>query len=508
MCVQTIGQKLNRRSQQEGRRSGTRPIKNAARQQEKQQLVVARVQEIEISRPLLQSSLPDSDELDTQLFADFYETYLPATISPWRQITYLRAMAETVPGTKLLKLAKRTMGLAHVGALSHNERIRHESRIAYGRLLGMLNSSLRMAGTQKDVGSHVRGIVSTMALMTHVNDHVRQLSDDGKTDDCWVLHLETAQHLLTLQGPQHLDADQTLDRGLIRHICYNGFFLALAKRKAWTVHPAWLQIKSKGLAELLTVFGALPTLLERTDHALSTGGSVTQLLDHVSRLYIIANHAQGLFPQLQEPPSVGVTQAQRLRPNTEEVVVMASSSVFPKVYAPMSEVDANQFVCTAILSLVVQCTILRIWFLCPDTTMLVPSELQRKIEQNADQLARRLCKVILSFTQTDRVVPALIVRLCLTLAYHVFEQQKATAEMGWCHACLVANQARLDRVLHSNPHSLCKVGAVLPGIAEAGRYGDAFDPRAFTVRDDRDSGHDIIPDARCPAAIFGADKES
>ncbi|KAK4504764.1 hypothetical protein PRZ48_002726 [Zasmidium cellare] len=486
------------------RRNGTHPVHNVDNQDEKQQIMVASIRKAQMAKPLLQSTLPASDALDAQLFADFYETYLPANVFPWREITYLRIVAETVPETMLLKLAKRTMGLAHVGALSRNERIQQESRIAYGRLLGMLHASIRSSAAGKDAGSNIRGILSTMALMTHVNDHVRALSDDDETDDSWVLHLETAQHLLVLQGPRHLDADQSLDKGLIRHICYNSFFLAVAKRKAWRMNPSWLQMASKGLSELLKVFGGLPTILQNVDRALASGDSVTKLLDHVSRLFFIATHAQGLFPELQEPPSVGVIKAQRSRPKIEELKAMASSSVFPQLYSPMSEVAAQRLVCLTILVLVVQCTILRIWSLCPETIMLVPDEMRQNIEKDADRLARRLCKLVLSLTQPDRLVPALIVRLGLTLAYNVFEQQKADAEMGWCHDCLVANQARLDRLFRSNNHhTLCKVRAVIPGIAEAGRYGDVFDPRAFVVRDDRDTGEDIFQDRRCPVASRG-----
>jgi len=88
----------------------------------------------------------------------------------------------------------------------------------------------------------------------------------------------------------------------------------------------------------------------------------------------------------------------------------------------------------------------------------------------------------LTFTESDKLVSAFMLRLYLMLARNVFEQQGATPELGWCEACLVANKLRLQRIRSTCVPTLCKIEDIIPGTAEAGRYKSKFDAEAFIIR--------------------------
>lgn len=76
----------------------------------------------------------------------------------------------------------------------------------------------------------------------------------------------------------------------------------------------------------------------------------------------------------------------------------------------------------------------------------------------------------------------------LMLCRNVFEAQDRRPELGWCEACLIANQLRIRRIRASDAPTLCKVEDITPGIVEAGKYKSRFDPRAFIIRGGDESG--------------------
>ena len=76
----------------------------------------------------------------------------------------------------------------------------------------------------------------------------------------------------------------------------------------------------------------------------------------------------------------------------------------------------------------------------------------------------------------------------LMLARNVFEQLGRRPELGWCDACLIANQLRIRRIRESGEPTLCKVEDIMPGIVEAGKYKSRFDRRAFVIRGGEEGG--------------------
>ena len=172
----------------------------------------------------------------------------------------------------------------------------------------------------------------------------------------------------------------------------------------------------------------------------------------------------------------------------EEHSVILDSTAFQWLYEPDPENSVIRPLCIQIRSmllLITVCTVLRIWHFRPDIAGKAPSNVRADMEQNAYQLARQMCMLVRSFTQTDHYVHALTFRLCLSFARNVFEQQQSIAELGWCEACLLANQLRIDRLRASSPPTLCKIDLVIPGLAEAGRYGSSLDHQAIVVRSER-----------------------
>ena len=271
----------------------------------------------------------------------------------------------------------------------------------------------------------------------------------------------------------------------MRHTLMNGLSLAVAKRKAWAIDAAWLQrAESMSWAALVQGFHSLPGLLEETDAALSQRADMPTLQSIVTRLGQVRTNTTGLYPEVSNPVTLDTASMQSLDPTSEEHVIMADADAFPELFAPMSKdgsADAFKIVLSSFLSLILECTILRIWHFRPETTATVTADAHQEVQQEAYHLARTLCKVSLSFTQTEKLADALTLRFCLTLARNVFEQQDRRPEMGWCHACLIANQLRALRIRHNSPSTPCKVEEITCGIAEAARYKSRFNPQAFSV---------------------------
>ncbi|KAF4550982.1 Hypothetical protein D9617_15g043360 [Elsinoe fawcettii] len=435
------------------------------------------VVEIPSSMSLVRSSLPESDVLDTQMFALFYDTYLPADTPIWRQITYLRSVAEIVPYTALFKLAKRTLGLAHLAASTKNPRIEEESAISYSRLLNLLRASLQRSD-KEGKRTTLREILSTMALLTHMSDHA---GGPAHMSPAWVVHLDAARRLLDTKAFRRLDVEQPLDKGLVRHVASNSFYLALAKRQTWSTPQCFFDHESKGMTDLLRVFQGLPTMLEETDWALCIDDNLPTLKDLIRRLQLILEEARLLFPDVQNPRRMNNCPGETLDQGPEDEILTSCSSVFPGLFSPMSHLRTMRLTCLTTLVIMTQCTILRIWAMRPESTVLASDETRESIERDVRLQAVRLCKITPSLIRRDQVVAMQTLRLSIMLARNVFEQQTMIAELDWCNRCLDAVQAKMDRLGEHGIRTLCKIADVVPGMAEAGRYGSMFNYHAFTV---------------------------
>ncbi|KAK5707571.1 hypothetical protein LTR97_000108 [Elasticomyces elasticus] len=428
---------------------------------------------------LLTSAISHIDVDEVQMFADFFEKYMPASV--WRQVTYLGPVMELVPTTALLKRAKRTIGLTHLAAFSKDERLVREARISYGRLLGQLQFQLAFpVKTASD--EETRELAVSVALMTHLSD---PNGESTQTDDTWVVHMLGAQKLLSTYGPSRMYAAGPLNAGLLRHVLHNGFSLAVAKRRAWDVDTAWFQhMPSKGWTIYTTAFCKLPELLETIDIALAEHWETSELLELVDRLDDLERHGSDLFPEITKPETMDVSSICSLSADVEEHCVMTGSTAFPELFVPMSpdQPALHLFLIPTQLLLITACSKLRIWHFRPAVLAAVSEEEQKNAKQHVYELARDLCMSALSFTREGKLVHAQWLRLCLTLARNVFEQQSALAELGWCDGCLIANKLRLQRLRATCVPSLCKIEDIIPGMAETCRYKSKFDPKAFIIR--------------------------
>lgn len=134
--------------------------------------------------PLLYSRIPSADIDDVQLFANFFQRYVGKNADVFVQSSYLWAFTGYTPTTSLLKCAKRTVGLTHAATVSQDLRLVRESRISYGRLLGLLQFSLSFP-PKVVAASQNRELIAAIALLTHLSD------PSGKTGlggEDWVTH--------------------------------------------------------------------------------------------------------------------------------------------------------------------------------------------------------------------------------------------------------------------------------------------------------------------------------
>lgn len=343
------------------------------------------------------------------MFADFFENYYPPSLHVWRHITYLRSLVDLTPSTPVLERARRTIGLIHLASATQDTRLVREARVSYGRLLGMLQFTLTFPSKIRSA-QETRELVASIALLTHISDIP---GDDASRDDSWATHVQAAQALFTTYVPLSLPAADHLDHGLMRHTLMNGFFLALAKRKSWVVDPAWLvSIKSIGWTEMVRACHRLPGLLAETDELLASRADATSLVALVARLEDARAKARGLYLGAQKPTLVDASSCpQALCGEAEEHVVMAESTAFPELYAPLTGQgisEALRFCFKAMLQLIVECTILRIWHFRPKTLFVAPTIAWAVAEERAYVMARELCKIALSFTQSTKVRPLTI----------------------------------------------------------------------------------------------------
>jgi hypothetical protein len=438
---------------------------------------------VDAQKPLLWSALPDAAVVDDQLFSVFYETYLPGVASDWRQLCYLHSLVASSPTSDVLKRAKRTIGLAYLATRSRRTEIAHEAWVSYGRLLGILQFSLQLL-TSKIDPCQLRELVASIALTTHLSDAAA--TAEAGADEPWVTHLMGAQQLLSVRGPSSLNGTgNPLDKALIRHALMNGFWVALARRKTWVVNPAWFATPSAGWTDMVGAYYELPGLLEKTDITLRDESCTTGLINSVKRLSIMTLHGSELWKDVTLPPTQSVASLTHLTDAQEEHSVMSEAKAFPYLFVPQigqNMSKALQLLNKFLLLLITACTVLRIWHFRPSIALRSPPHVRAEVERSAGTLARNLCMLALSFTQMDELAHALSLRLCLAIARNVFEQQQAFAELGWCEACLVANQMRVERLKASSAPTLCKVEQVLPGLAEAGRYGSRLNPAATAIR--------------------------
>jgi len=216
-----------------------------------------------------------------------------------------------------------------------------------------------------------------------------------------------AQQILEAFAPVSAPGLDRLDFGLMRHTVMNGFFLALATRRPWNVEPAWfVGVKSQGWTRMVQAYHELPGLLTETDRSLAHRAGVGALIAIISRLRDIKTKVTNLYPITDIHASAETASMDALGMEAEEHVVMADSTTFPELYVPMianGAAQAMKLVYTTLLSLIIECTILRIWYFRPETLALWHSTALPEAEETAYRLARELCKLSLSWTQQDKV---------------------------------------------------------------------------------------------------------
>lgn len=225
-----------------------------------------------------------------------------------------------------------------------------------------------------------------------------------------LLSVWAAQLLFSTYAPVSLPGVDRLDHGIMRHTVMNGFFLALAKRKAWNIDPAWfIDVESKGWTKMIRVFHSLPTLLDETDRLLAQQAGVGALVAIVARLIDVKAEVSRNYPP-KTRPVISASAMDALGVEAEEHVVMADSTTFAELYAPTTKnagADAIESCFVAMLSLIIECTMLRIWHFRPETLAAASPTALSDAEQSAYSLARELCQLSLSWTQIDKVSPAL-----------------------------------------------------------------------------------------------------
>ena len=84
--------------------------------------------------------------------------------------------------------------------------------------------------------------------------------------------------------------------------------------------------------------------------------------------------------------------------------------------------------------------------------------------------AEELCKNVYNLSSLSSLAYIDFIKLTLEKARNFFEEQGALKELGWCQACSVATDLRMQRLKLVKPPTLCKLSHLPAGLAAARRF--------------------------------------
>lgn len=299
------------------------------------------------------------------------------------------------------------------------------------------------------------------------------LVDDPKR---FTTHLWTAHEYLTSSGASGVSINDDFNTALARNINQCRFWQAISQRNAWDFRPEVLQPgEVRGLWPLPDLaIQSIPGMLEETDSLIATPavGNDKRLRNLIDELNAakrqIALWLRSASGRALHHSAVNVSQDEAFDLDIEEHCVFTSSDAFEWLYLFPELRDAYAYVCTNVLSLLIDCTLLRLFHFLPSARLYCP----RTPEQTANdayETAKHLCRCIYTFSRIDSLATIDKSILILKIAQDFFEEQAASKEFGWCQACLVASGLRRRRCVPSPQPVTCSVRN-LPGLARIGQY--------------------------------------
>ena len=416
-----------------------------------------------------------------QMFADFFQSHLPAAspaeVGRARSISYLANIPFISISSRLLNDAIDALCFAHLGTARKDQAILNESRERYTSVLATIRHFLSHSSLHSRGGRDLLMSIMIISLF----DECMPVEHRGLNSA--MTHLWGAQLYLTASSPAQFDLSQPLDRCLILSVFQNAFWLGLARRKPLGKdHPAWPPVQSAIFPGRTpyTILRQLPGLLERTDSFLNesdradlaTLSALFQELDDV-RFQILTLSQEELTAA--QSRVIQLTEYEEFDMNIEEhYFITHAEPTFHSFFRFSGPESAVNHACRAIIFLLIDCTLLRLYHFVPDACRLPSRRTPDKVGLDAFDWASQLCRCVYLFSTFRSLAYIDFIIILLEFAQNFFQEQSAWQEMGWCQACLVVTRRRLERLREVRPPTLCRVGYLPAGISGAGRYRDLY----------------------------------
>lgn len=413
------------------------------------------------------------------MLAGFLEAYFPHK-NLGKVTSYLEMLPSMDISSPLLGSAINTLGLAYLSSKNGDQRLVQASQAAYGHVLASLRQALGHLSKQQ-LFSH-REIIASILLIG--------LYDEGtplqtRAQHGYLTHFFGAEQYAEALGPSCLDLDHKFDFKLLQFLRMTSFYTGVATRRAvpWS-RPEWRAVEKKAFEEgpknWYPLVVPLPGLLERADAFLARPRLAVQ--DPESFRLLCKDFLDFERPLLRwvethlacSPQKILLTDASAFDPEIEEHCFLTTNKTFLSFHTFSSPGQAMEITQSWMYCLIANCTLLRLLYRMPTATSKTAADVLGRSAPDLERAclghAADLCRSVHSYSALRSLAHAHWLRVFLDTACAFFEQLGSWREAGWCRACLIATQLRVERREATERRTLCRVADVGPGFAKAVLY--------------------------------------
>ena len=121
--------------------------------------------------------------------------------------------------------------------------------------------------------------------------------------------------------------------------------------------------------------------------------------------------------------------------------------------------------------LICDTTLLRLYIRNPATKRVLADRPMQVVEQDAYKWAVEMCRCVYHYSMLQSMAYGDFLKIFVQISRNFFEDYGALREVGWCQACMIATNIRVQRMRATSFRpSLCRVRDVEHDLATAGRY--------------------------------------
>lgn len=431
-----------------------------------------------------------------QMLSVFLESRYPSVVD--KEHLRLRAtklyslLEQDIKQLPLLSHAVNTLSCSHIGGDARDKNLTYQAQMSYVKAMGILRQCIEGKRTKYDPGT----ILTSMMCLAIANHSLPRLYSDE-----WRIHYRGAHVYALSQGPGDILRAGKRNTPILAHMRLDSVFLALASRTplpydvdkwiSYQTHTGW---EPMPLAiETSIIHGIrLANLLARAEDYCHIAPSAFQMKSLWTQLTQLEEEIKSW---LKDTSTTGL--ARELRRLADTMICHSDTDAFDvcieehRYLQEQSAPTLSYFRFTAhtykkhpsiehvlrqswMFGLITICTLLRLLYHNPwaaDKVLLVKYEQAfTQLERTGAKHATRLCQCLHFLSTMDREGDVHYMQMIRKLAQNFFEEEGAMKQALWCKGFGVATQAREDRIRHSRPPSLCRLGELQDDIGNLSNF--------------------------------------